>query len=223
MNLPQRIPEPQLMDDPAQAEAYAATDFAEPHQAFVRHFTQRFPGFDGTSVMDLGCGTADISVRFALAYPGVQVTGVDGASAMLECGRRHIAEHGLERRIRLLQLLLPDPDFPPQRYDAVICNSLLHHLDDPEVQWHSAAACAAPGAPILVMDLLRPPSTELALELVQQHSGDASQQLQQDFYNSLLAAYRADEVRAQLDASGLPQLTVEQVSDRHLLVWGLGS
>ena len=38
----ERIPEPELMDDPEQARAYASADFSEPHQAFVERFTQRF-------------------------------------------------------------------------------------------------------------------------------------------------------------------------------------
>lgn len=222
MELDQRIPEPELMDDEAQAQAYASTDFSEPHQAFVTLFTERFPDFSGGEVMDLGCGPADISVRFALAYPAACLTGVDGADAMLDCGRRLVRQRGLGSRVRLRRLLLPHPGFPAQTYDAVICNSLLHHLPDPAVQWTSAAACAGPRAPIFVMDLRRPASTEQARALVQQHADDAPELLRQDFYNSLLAAYREDEVTGQLQVADLGHLAVERVSDRHLLVWGRG-
>ena len=48
----QRVPEPELMDDPAQALAYAGADFSEPHQAFVAHFRERFPDFHSGSVLD---------------------------------------------------------------------------------------------------------------------------------------------------------------------------
>jgi hypothetical protein len=44
--------------------------------------------------------------------------------------------------------------------------------------------------------------------------------LRRDFYNSLLAAYRTDEVRAQLEIAGLGHLESETVSDRHFIVWG---
>ncbi len=219
-DLDRRIPEPQLMDDEAQAEAYATTDFSEPHQAFVTHFGQRFPEFAGGEVMDLGCGPADITVRFALAYPGARLTGVDGAAAMLACGHSLVRQRGLDDRVKLRQLLLPCDGFPERRYDAVICNSLLHHLDDPSAQWTTAAACAAPGAPIFVMDLFRPESRDRARALVEQHAEGAPEILRQDFYNSLLAAYREPEVRAQLAAAGLGHLAVELVSDRHLIVWG---
>ncbi len=45
--------------------------------------------------------------------------------------------------------------------------------------------------------------------------------LQKDFLNSLLAAYRPDEVRKQLAQQGLGQLRIEVVSDRHFIVYGL--
>ena len=222
MELNQRIPEPELMDDEAQAEAYASTDFSEPHQAFVTHFARRFPDFSAGEVMDLGCGPADITVRFALAFPGARLCGVDGADAMLDCGRRLVRRRDLGGRVQLRRLFLPCPGFPEQTYDAVICNSLLHHLPDPAVQWTVAAACAGPGAPIFVMDLLRPASTEQARALVQQHADGAPELLRQDFYNSLLAAYREDEVADQLRSAGQSHLTVERISDRHLVVWGCG-
>ena len=56
--------------------------------------------------------------------------------------------------------------------------------------------------------------------LVAEHAGDESALLQEEFYRSLLAAYRPDEVRAQLAEAGLANLEVAAVSDRHLDVWG---
>ena len=105
-------------------------------------------------------------------------------------------------------------------HDAVISNSLLHHLAEPATLWRALAQAARPGAPVLIMDLLRPASREAALPLVRLHAGDAPPVLARDFMNSLLAAYRPDEVRRQLRATGLMHLEVEVVSDRHWLVSG---
>jgi hypothetical protein len=55
-----RIPEPELMNEASQARAYAEADFSEPNQLFMQLFTEHFPGFDGATVVDLGCGPADI-------------------------------------------------------------------------------------------------------------------------------------------------------------------
>ena len=71
----QRIPEPELMTDPAQAQAYAETDFSAPHDAFIAHFAARFPDFKTGRVLDLGCGAADVTLRFARAYPDAEIVG----------------------------------------------------------------------------------------------------------------------------------------------------
>jgi cyclopropane fatty-acyl-phospholipid synthase-like methyltransferase len=216
----ERVPEPELMDEPVQALAYASADFSEPHEAFVAQFKRCFPAFSGGAVLDLGCGPADVTIRFARAYPAARIVGVDGAQAMLDLGQRAIAAAGLEDRIRLDRLRLPAPIAGEPRYAAVISNSLLHHLGEARVLWEAVAAAAAPGSPVFVMDLMRPPSREAALALLALHAAEAPEVLRRDFLNSLCAAFRPDEVRLQLAAAGLSHLQVEVVSDRHLIVHG---
>lgn len=219
--LPHRIPEPELMDDPEQARAYAEADFSEPHQAFIAHFRRIFPAHTPRQVIDLGCGPADISIRFSRAYPDAAILGVDGAMAMLDLGNSALVRHGASGRVELQCRYLPDPHLPVRQFDAVISNSLLHHLDDPAALWQTVRHVAEPGAAILIMDLMRPRSIQEAQYLAGRYAADAPPILQHDFYHSLLAAYRPDEVRLQLGGAGLSYLQVEAVSDRHLLTWGI--
>jgi ubiquinone/menaquinone biosynthesis C-methylase UbiE len=217
----ERIPEDDLMDNSEQARAYAETDFSEAHDAFVSHFKARFPDFNKGQVLDLGCGTADVIIRFARAFPECNITGVDGAQAMLDIGLRDIESKGCAHQIGLHRCLLPDDSLSSKYFDAVISNSLLHHLNDPLIIWDTVRKCARQGTPIFVMDLMRPDSPEEAGELVQLHAGDASPILRNDFYNSLLAAYKTEEIIYQLKTIGLDYLTVEVISDRHVVVWGI--
>ncbi|MEX2516183.1 MAG: class I SAM-dependent methyltransferase [Gammaproteobacteria bacterium] len=217
----ERIPEPELMDDPAQARAYASADFSEPHQAFIEHFRAAFPDITLSGhVLDLGCGPADISIRFAKAYTDCRILGVDAAAAMLAEGHAAVTRAGLEQRIELLHGYLPTVELPAHDYAAVICNSLLHHLHEPAVLWETICRYAARGAPVCVMDLLRPASPAAAAALRDQYAADAPAVLQQDFYNSLLAAYSLDEVKLQLQSAGLSHLSAAVISDRHWLVTG---
>jgi len=215
-----RIPEPELMNEPEQARAYAEADFSEPHERFVSLFSEKFPDFREGHVLDLGCGTCDVIIRFARRYPSVKITGVDGAEVMLEIGREFIKKEGLETRIDLKLCYLPDNTLMRGQFDAVISNSLLHHLSDPLVLWDTVKSCTIPGVPIFIMDLLRPPDIETAEYLVQQYAGNESPVLKKDFYNSLLSAYNIEEVEEQLLTAGLDYFLVEQVSDRHFIVWG---
>lgn len=218
----QRIREPELMDDEAQARAYAEADFEEPNARFAAlcgSFLSELR--DGAAVLDLGCGPGDITLRIAAANPGVEVHGLDGAAAMLAFGEAALAaDPGLRRRVRFIQGLVPDAPLPRARYDAIVSNSLLHHLHDPAVLWRMIRARGAAGAPVLVMDLMRPASEAAAQALVDQYAAGEPEVLRRDFYNSLLAAFEPAEVREQLAAAGLAGLAVEEASDRHLVVRG---
>lgn len=215
-----RIPEPDLMDDVEQAKAYAAADFSEPHEAFVRHFASRFPDFQGGEVLDLGCGTADVIIRFARAFPDVKITGIDGAQAMLDIAVNDVKQKAFGRQIKLRKCTLPDIELSKKKFDALLSNSLLHHLNDPLTLWQTVKQCAKPGAPVFIMDLMRPHSVESAESLVCRYAADASPVLQKDFYNSLLAAYSAKEIQLQLEAVKMDYLQIETVSDRHIIIWG---
>ena len=221
MELASRIPEPELMDGAEQARAYADADFTEPHEAFVARFRELFPDFADGLVLDLGCGTADVTVRFARAYPETRVHGIDGARAMLDEGARHVARTTLADRVTLELRRLPDPSLSDAAYDAVVSNSLLHHLADPTVLWATIRAAALADAPVCIMDLRRPPHTDTARRLVDTYAGEESQVLRDDFYHSLCAAYTPEEVQSQLADSELEHLQVEPIGDRHLLVWGV--
>jgi SAM-dependent methyltransferase len=216
-----RVPEPELMDDDAQVRAYAEADFEEPHRRFLSLFQAQFPGQDICGyVLDLGCGPADITVRFARAHPRAIVHGVDAAPNMLKYGRRAVARHGLEARIVLLQGYLPGATLPRPQYQCVISNSLLHHLRDPQALWDTVRQRAASGAPVFVMDLTRPETRQRAWRLVQTHSAGEPRVLQRDFFNSLCAAYTPAEIERQLGRARLVGFSVRQVSDRHVAVTG---
>lgn len=214
-----RIAERELMDAPAHAQAYARADFSAPHDAFVHGFAARFPQFVSGRVLDLGCGPADISVRFARRYPQARITAIDGAAAMLALARERVAAEALGSRIELAQVYLPDPALAAQKFDVVISNSLLHHLATPAALWNLVAA-QAHATLIYVVDLLRPESDADLQALVTTHAADEDPLLVSDFANSLRAAYRPDEIRTQLDAAQL-QLQVEVISDRHIAIWGV--
>lgn len=214
-----RVPEPELMDDPAQARAYANADFSEPHQAFIDRFAERFPQHHSQHVLDLGCGAADITVRFARAHPHCELVGVDGSEAMLTLGHALVRQAKLEKRIRFLQVRLPHTHALGADFDTVISNSLLHHLADPLVLWRAVARHAQAGTAVFVTDLLRPDSRAVAEALINEYALTEPEILRRDFFNSLLAAYRPEEIERQLVQAALP-LKVEVVSDRHVVIYG---
>jgi len=216
-----RTPEPELMLGQEQARAYSEADFEEPHSRFIELFAKSFPGEAAAgNVLDLGCGPADISLRFARAYPRARIDGVDGSETMLSLGKEAVCREGFEERIQLIHCTLPTMELPQKSYDGVISNSLLHHLQDPQVLWQTIKQFARSEAPVFVMDLMRPASEVQAEEFTETYVASEPEILKRDFYHSLKAAYRPDEIRTQLDEAGLNRFTVEMISDRHMIVWG---
>jgi trans-aconitate methyltransferase len=209
------------MDSEAQTLAYTEADFNESNDLFTQRFLARFSDLPATGrLADLGCGPGDITVRLARALTGWQLTGLDAGPNMLQHAQRRLDREGLAPRVSFQLAYLPDPALPAAAWDAVVSNSLLHHLPDPQVLWDSIVQLAAPGAAIQVMDLLRPGSEAEARQLVEQHAAEAPDVLREDFFNSLLAAYRPEEVSSQLIRAGLDRLRIETASDRHWIVSG---
>lgn len=215
----QRRLEPELMDDPQQAEAYARADFAEENQGFVERFKEYFSEFSQGRVLDLGCGPADIPIRFAKLYPLCHVVGVDASAPMVRLGQQAVQQAGLADRVTLRCERFEEVA-GARIVDAAISNSLLHHLPNPLQFWHKLRQLVRPGAPVLVMDLLRPESPEAAQAIVDQYAAGEPDILRRDFYKSLLAAFTEDEVTTQLARMNLTRLLIDVPDDRHWVVGG---
>lgn len=218
-----RIPEPELMNEEEQAKAYAYADFSEPHNFFIKTFQEKFSAISSSFndvVLDLGCGPCDVTRRFAEAYKDAGFHAVDGAFEMLKHAQHLNQQQGFTPRIKLIEGRIPEVNLPQQHYHAIISNSLLHHLADPFVLWESIQQHAKPFAHVFVMDLMRPVDEQTVTFLSNEYAANEPDILIKDFENSLRSAYTVNEVREQLDEMGLANLSVEEISDRHMIIYG---
>ena len=220
----ERIVEEELMNEEEQAKAYAFADFAAPHNLFIETFKEKFPDISSSFndvVLDLGCGPCDITRRFARAYPDAGFHALDGSTEMLKCGKELNEKAGLTTRIKLIESNLSNLELPQPLYHAIISNSLLHHLHDPFMLWDNIKKHAKPFAHIFVMDLIRPVDEQTVQFLSNEYAGNESDILQKDFKNSLRAAFTVKEIRQQLDKVSLENLQIEEISDRHMAIYGI--
>ncbi len=211
------------MDSRQQVQAYAEADFSDANQRFIDLvLSQQTLAANGTA-MDLGCGPADLTLALAASLPGWRVTGLDAGSNMLATAKRNAANapEQVQSRVNFVLAHLPDHGLENAGFSLLVSNSLLHHLPDPSALWASLKSLGHAGTQVVVMDLFRPVDQATLDALVNEYAGDESEILQIDFANSLHAAWTVDEVRQQLDDSGLQPFTVQAVSDRHLAVIGV--
>lgn len=215
-----RVPEPELMDLPEEALAYARADFATVNEAFVERLGELARGLADVALLDLGTGPGDIALRIAGREPSWRITAIDAAPAMLELAHSAAKAAGLAGRIRFQLADAKHLPFENGTFRIVCSNSLLHHVADPRALWREARRVIEPGGLFFLRDLMRPQSEAAARAIVERYAASESELLQAEFLRSLLAAYSPQEVRSQLDEAGLGYLEVRAVTDRHLDVWG---
>ncbi len=207
------------MDAPEQAKAYAEADFSEPNELFASAAAKKLQDLAPGCLVDLGCGPGDICLRLAEKLPDWRVIGLDAGPNMLTLAQAAAANADLSDAVDFIHAHLPNHSLT-DNYAAVVSNSLLHHLPDPMILWHTVADLAAPGAYVQVMDLHRPDSVAKARWLVDQHASDAPEILRQDFFNSLLASWTIEEVRDQFESAGLGCLKLTRPTERHWMASG---
>jgi ubiquinone/menaquinone biosynthesis C-methylase UbiE len=208
-----RVLEPEVMDSAEEARDYDAMDHAEVNRVFVADFLavwhRRGP------ILDVGTGTAQIPIELCRQTPAVEVVGVDLAEHMLHVGRANVLRAGLESRVRLERCDGKQLPHAAGAFAAVISNSIVHHIPEPEKVVAEMTRVLQPNGVLLVRDLLRPADDAAVRRLVDTYAGDANAHQRQMFEDSLRAALTLDEVRAMVGRLGFDPATVRQTSDRH--------
>ena len=199
------------------AQIWANADRAETDALFLRLLRELQPGeLEGKQVLALGGWPGPTPIGFLKAWPKARCDLVDPSPARMETLAQALeALPGVARRYHPFLGGISSASLPRGAYDLVLSPGLLHRLDDPLDLWRTIQRVARPGVPILVMDLMRPPSPGWLESLVATY---VPANLQEDFRAALFAAYEPAEVQAQLELAGLPDLEVIVVSDRHLAV-----
>lgn len=234
----ERILEPEVMDTPDEARDYDAMDHAEVNRAFVSDLLEVLsPATTGAGTiaadrdeallnfLDLGAGTAQIPIELCRRAAGVRVTAVDAAAAMLTVAGENVARAALADRIELQQADAKALPYADGAFDAVISNSIVHHIPEPRRVLAEATRVARTGGLLFFRDLLRPADQAALERLVDTYAAGANEHQRRMFAESLHAALALDEIQALVAELGFAGETVRQTTDRHWtwIAWGLPS
>lgn len=224
-----RTLEPEVMDTAAEAVDYDAMDHGEVNRLFVDDLLAaaksqkgpfRFDPDRPPSVLDSGTGTALIPIELCGRLVSCTVTAIDAAGEMLKLARRNVERAGLADRITLEQVDAKRMPFPDASFDAVISNSIVHHIPRPRDVLAEMLRVLRSGGLLFVRDLLRPDDEETLERIVAAYAGRENAHQRQMFRDSLHAALTLEEVRRLLSELNLPADWVRQTSDRHWTVAG---
>jgi len=243
-----RVPEPEVMDDSGEVEAYSSAAaqayLNKIDDTFVEHAARLVRGRTIGRALDIGTGPGQIVLKLARRLSGWQFTGMDRSPNMIrearEAARVALAgeknarpsPHALhansapENRLVVLQaenaperpqdsptlvsadrveFFVADGNrlpFPAASFDLVMCNSVLHHLAEPQRLFAEVARLVKPNGAILIRDLRRP--SRLAFPLHVRWYGRHYSGLMYKLYRaSVCSAYTVAELEALLRASPL--------------------
>ena len=209
-----RILEPEVMDTLEEARDYDAMDHSHVNRIFTDDFLSFFGRTTGT-ILDVGTGTSQIPIEICQRQNDLKIVAIDLADEMLKLAMTNLKKSGLSERIEILKANGRSLNFPSGQFDAVISNSIIHHIPDSYPCFAEMIRVCKPGGHLFVRDLLRPDSTVELDRLVQLYAGDANEHQRKLFSDSLHAALTLNEVQSQIVQLGFPPNTVQQTSDRH--------
>lgn len=220
-----RILEPEVMESADEAREYDAMDHAAVNEAFVADFLAaiRAAGLEDRlhhelqpfEALDCGTGTALIPILLARRLIITRIVATDLSREMLKLARRNVQDADLQSCLTLQCEDGKAMRFESDSFDAVISNSLIHHLPEPNLALGEMVRVLRPGGILFVRDLLRPESVSQLDRLVEQHAAGVTVHQRLLFRDSLHAALTVEEVKLMLNKLRVENGRVEQTSDRH--------
>lgn len=198
-----RVVEPELMDRIDQVAAFNTGNKDLGIESFI-NFYENYINITKGKIVDLGCGTGDYLVALSKKYPALTIVGYDGSPNMVRQAEQNTQGFDISVMCKQFGDIVDTAD-------CVVSVNTLHHLHDPTIFWKTVKSISNN---VLVMDLTRPKSAEIARSVVNTITGSDSEIFKTDFYNSLLAAFSADELIEQVEHTGY---TVEFQGDPEFL------
>lgn len=216
----ERILEPEVMNTVSEAVDYDQMDHSQVNRVFVDDFLralEHVPAPSGLSwrFFDGGTGTALIPIELMRRGIAATVKAADLADQMLLVARKNVVAAGFEDCIELALCdckQLPDAD---AEYDAVMSNSIVHHIPEPQQTIAEFWRIVKPGGLLFVRDLMRPDDIKTLKLLVGTHAAGANEHQQQMFRESLHAALTLSEAQQLASRIGISAIAVQATSDRH--------
>jgi ubiquinone/menaquinone biosynthesis C-methylase UbiE len=218
-----RTLEPEVMDTEVEARDYDAMDHVEVNT----RFTNDFLAVRGTAqrVLDVGTGTARIPILLAEGAPELSFVAIDLADHMIAVAVDNVRAAGLASRITIEKRDVKATGYANDAFDAVVSNSIVHHIPEPEAALAEMWRVLRPGGILFVRDLARPVDTSSLDALVDTYASlpdegssddlDRHRRQRELFEASLHASLAVDEVRAMILPLGIAADAVQLTSDRH--------
>ncbi len=116
------------------------------HDAVMRRLRRDRPG----SVLDLGCGTGQLTERLVREFPDARVVGLDLSVGMLDEAADRLDTRPAARLVCADAERLP---LGPASFDAVVCTESFHWYDDQGLALREIARVLRPGGRLIIVSI----------------------------------------------------------------------
>jgi ubiquinone/menaquinone biosynthesis C-methylase UbiE len=108
-------------------------------------------------VLELGCGTGNVSLRLAARWPGARFTFVDAAPEMTDVTRARLAAEQPQtaERSRFVVARFEEMELERATYDVAVASLSLHHVRDVATVYPRLAPALARGGRLMMLDGVR--------------------------------------------------------------------
>ncbi len=216
-----RVPEPEVMDDSSEVEAYSSAT-AQAHlntidDTLVDHALRLVKGRERGVALDIGTGPGQIVIKLASRLPAWKFVGVDRSPGMIAQAQTNLtaAGGGLAGRVEFQVADGNRLPFPDSGFDLLMCNSVLHHLAEPEKLLAEMSRLVNASGAILLRDLRRPGRFAYPLH-VRWHGRHYSGVMYRLYCDSVRSAYTAPELKRLLASVALPRTRVFEHHSTHI-------
>jgi ubiquinone/menaquinone biosynthesis C-methylase UbiE len=210
--------EPEVMDTAEEAADYDAMDHRAVNGAFCIDFLEAAGRLKIKRILDVGTGTALIPIDLCSRAPDVHVVAIDLAEHMLRLARANVERAHLQDRISLELRDAKSAGWSDGAFDAVISNSIVHHIPEPADALAEMWRLVGRGGALFVRDLSRPKDDVRVEALVEKYApeGDDRDNRQRALFEaSLRAALTPVEIETIAKRIGIANAKVTVSSDRH--------
>jgi tRNA (cmo5U34)-methyltransferase len=142
------------------------------------------------SLLDVGCGAGNYSLKLLQRLPGMDVTLLDLSRPMLERAVERVSP-ATTGRVEALQTDIRGADLGDQRFDVITAAAVLHHLrtvEEWEAVFRKLHASLRPGGSLWIADMIRHDNPALQAMLWRRY-GDYLTALRDETYRDHVYTY----------------------------------
>ena len=149
--------EPDYFQDRAQAERYAQSSAKRSikiaKEVFVKWLQQQ--GLSEGRILEVGCGSGEVAVELAMAFPKATVVGLDLSEPMLDMARALAKKADLSDRVLFKNGDAQSMPFEDRSFEGVVSLNTFHVVKDPVAMLNEIERVLAPDGSLMVTDIRR--------------------------------------------------------------------